>query len=302
MSTPACPFAGSMVALVTPFRGGNVDYAALEALVEEQIAAGQSALVPCGSTGESATLSHEEHAEVVRFVVARALGRVPVIAGTGSNSTEEAIRLTVEAERAGAQGALLISPYYNKPTQAGIVAHYAAVARASRLPLVVYNIPGRTASTIEPETLARLSEIETVVALKDSTGSMDRVSDTIAACGDRLAVFSGDDSLTLPIIALGGRGVISAVANVAPRQMADLTAAALEGRVGEARRLHYALLPVIRACFLETNPIPIKAALALLGRCNDEVRLPLLPMSERPRAELHRALTQFGLDLLGARR
>jgi 4-hydroxy-tetrahydrodipicolinate synthase len=290
-----------MVALVTPFRAGVVDYAALEALVEAQIAAGQSGLVPCGSTGESATLSHEEHTEVVRFVVEKARGRIPVIAGTGSNSTAEAVRLTREAERAGAQGALLISPYYNKPTQAGIFEHYRAVAEASSLPLIVYNIPGRTASTIEPETLARLAEIDRVVGLKDSTGSMDRVSDTIAACRGRLAVFSGDDSLTLPIVAMGGAGVISAVANVVPREMAELARLSLEGRLEEARRLHYRLLPLMRAAFLETNPIPVKAAMALLGRCSDEVRLPLLPMTESPRERLRQALADLGLPLAGPR-
>ena len=295
MTKTPCPFSGSICALVTPFRGGAVDDAALEELVEAQIAAGQKALVPCGSTGESATLSHEEHSAVVAAVVRAARGRVPIIAGTGSNSTAEAIRLTREAEEAGASGALLISPYYNKPTQDGIFEHYAAVARASKLPLIVYNIPGRTSSTIEPATLARLAEIDTIVALKDSTGSLDRVTDTIAACGDRLAILSGDDSLTLPLIAVGGVGVISAIANVVPREMAQLADAALAGRWDEARALHYRLLPLIRACFLETNPIPVKAALAMLGRCQDELRLPLLPMSEKPRETLRAALGAFGL-------
>jgi 4-hydroxy-tetrahydrodipicolinate synthase len=296
MSSPPCPFAGSMVALITPFRAGKVDFASLEALVEAQIAGGQAALVPCGSTGESATLSHAEHTEVVAFVVKRAAGRVPVIAGTGSNSTAEAIRLTREAEDAGAQGALLISPYYNKPTQAGIVAHYRSVAEASRLPLIVYNIPGRTGSTIEPDTLARLAETETIVGVKDSTGSLDRVMDTIAACGDRMAVLSGDDSLALPIIAMGGRGVISALANVVPREMADLARAALEGHWDEARRLHFTLLPLMRACFLETNPIPVKAAMSILGRCADELRLPLLPMTDGARARLRRTMADLGLS------
>lgn len=297
MSKNPCPFSGSMVALVTPFRGGAVDRAALEALVEAQIAAGQSALVPCGSTGESATLSHAEHSEVVATVVEYARGRVPVVAGTGSNSTAEAIRLTREAEQAGAAGALLISPYYNKPTQDGIVEHYRAVAKASKLPLIVYNIPGRTSSTIEPATLARLAEIDTVVAVKESTGSLDRVMDTIAACGDRLAVLSGDDSLALPIIAMGGRGLISAAANVVPREIAELAGAALAGRWEEARRIHYRLLPLLRACFLETNPIPVKAALAMLGGCADELRLPLVPMTEGPRARLRQAMLDLGLPV-----
>jgi 4-hydroxy-tetrahydrodipicolinate synthase len=297
MSQTPCPFSGSMCALVTPFRRGAVDYPALEALVEAQIAGGQKALVPCGSTGESATLSHEEHSAVVAAVVRAVRGRVPVIAGTGSNSTAEAIRLTREAEESGAAGALLISPYYNKPTQDGIVEHYAAVAKASKLPLIVYNIPGRTASTIEPATLARLAEIDTIVAVKESTGSLDRVMDTIAACGDRLAVLSGDDSLALPMIAMGAVGVISAVANVVPAEMARLADAALAGRWDEARRLHYRILPLIRACFLETNPIPMKAALALLGRCEDELRLPLLRMSAKPREVLRAELAALGLEV-----
>jgi len=296
MSGDTSALRGSMVALITPFKAGTVDYAALEALVEWQIASGQKALVPCGSTGESATLSHEEHSEVVAAVIKTAAGRVPVIAGTGSNSTAEAIRLTREAERAGAAAALLISPYYNKPTQDGIVEHYRAVANATGLPLIVYNIPGRTGSTIEPTTLKRLAEIERIVGVKEATGSLDRVIDTIAACGDRFAVLSGEDSLTLPLIAMGGTGVISAVANVIPKEMAQLTEAALAGRWDEARRVHYQVLPVMRACFLETNPIPAKAALAMLGRCQDELRLPLLPMTAGGREQLRAALAASGVQ------
>jgi 4-hydroxy-tetrahydrodipicolinate synthase len=286
---------GSMVALATPFKGGKVDYAALEALVEWQIASGQRALVPCGSTGESATMSHAEHAEVVAAVIKTAAGRVPVIAGTGSNATSEAIELTRAAERAGAKAALLISPYYNKPTQDGIVEHYRAVANASGLPLIVYNIPGRTSSTIEPQTLKRLSDIERVVGVKEATGSLDRVMDTIAACGERFVVLSGEDSLTVPMIAMGARGVISAVANVIPKEMAQLTDAALAGRFDEAREVSYRALPVIRACFLETNPIPMKAALSMLGRCQDELRLPLLPMTAGPREQLRNTLVAAGV-------
>jgi 4-hydroxy-tetrahydrodipicolinate synthase len=295
MSGDISALRGSMVALITPFKSGKVDYAALEALVEWQIASGQKALVPCGSTGESATLSHEEHSEVVAAVIKTAAGRVPVIAGTGSNSTAEAIRLTREAEQAGATAALLISPYYNRPTQDGIVEHYRAVAGATGLPLIVYNIPGRTGSTIEPATLARLAEIDRVAGVKESTGSLDRVMDTFAACGDRFALLSGDDSLALPIIAVGGKGVISAVANVIPAEMAQLADAALEGRWDEARRLHYRVLPLIRACFLETNPIPIKAALAMMGRSRDELRLPLLPMTAANRDRLAAALASVGI-------
>jgi len=286
---------GSMVALATPFADGKVDYAALEELVEWQIASGQTALVPCGSTGESATMSHAEHSEVVSAVIKTAAGRVPVIAGTGSNATTEAIELTRAAERAGATAALLISPYYNKPTQDGIVEHYRAVANASGLPLIVYNIPGRTGSTIEPQTLKRLSDIDRVAGVKEATGSLDRVIDTIAACGDRFVVLSGEDSLTVPMIAMGARGVISAVANVIPKEMAQLTEAALAGRHDEARRVSYQALPVIRACFLETNPIPVKAALSMLGRCRDELRLPLLPMTAGPREQLRKTLVAAGV-------
>jgi 4-hydroxy-tetrahydrodipicolinate synthase len=295
MSGDISALRGSMVALITPFKEGRIDYAALEALVEWQIASGQKALVPCGSTGESATLSHEEHGEVVAAVIKTAAGRVPVIAGTGSNATAEAIRLTRDAERAGAAAALLISPYYNKPTQDGIVEHYRAVANATGLPLIVYNIPGRTGSTIEPSTLQRLSEIDRIVGVKEATGSLDRVMDTIAACGERFAMLSGEDSLTLPMIAMGGHGVISAVANVIPTEMAQLADAALAGRWDEARRLHYRILPVIRACFLETNPIPVKAALAMLGRCRDELRLPLVPMTAAGRDRLGAALAASGV-------
>jgi 4-hydroxy-tetrahydrodipicolinate synthase len=301
MSGDTSALRGSMVALITPFRDGAVDYAALEALVEWQIASGQKALVPCGSTGESAALSHEEHSAVVAAVIKTAAGRVPVIAGTGSNATAEAIRLTRDAERAGAAAALLISPYYNKPTQDGIVEHYRAVANATGLPLIVYNIPGRTGSTIEPTTLKRLAEIDRIVGVKEATGSLDRVMDTIAACGDRFAVLSGEDSLTLPLIAMGGTGVISAVANVIPKEMAQLTDLALAGRWDEARRVHYQVLPVMRACFLETNPIPAKAALAMLGRCRDELRLPLLPMTAAGREHLRAAMAASGVPAGNAR-
>lgn len=295
MTLDASALRGSMVALATPFRDGRIDYPALEELVEWQIASGQRALVPCGSTGESATLTHDEHIEVVEAVVNFARGRVPVIAGTGSNSTAEAIRLTRAAERAGASAALLISPYYNKPTQDGIVEHYHAIARESGIPLIAYNIPGRTASTIEVPTLARLAEIKGLIGVKEATGSLDRVMDTIAACGENFVVLSGEDSLTVPMIAVGARGVISAVANVIPAEMAQITEAALAGRWDEARALHYRMLPVMRACFLETNPIPVKAALALLGRCRDELRLPLVPMTQPARERLRAALEQAGV-------
>lgn len=301
MSQTKCPFTGPMVAVVTPFREGKVDFAALDILVERQIEAGQKAIVPCGSTGESATLTHDEHAEVIQAVVSKAAGRVAVIAGTGSNATAEAIDLTRAAEATGADGALLISPYYNKPTQDGIYEHYRAVAEAVQIPLITYNIPGRTGSVIETSTLVRLSEIDNIVAVKEATGSLDRVMDVVAACGDKMAVLSGDDPLTIPMISLGAVGLISTTANVAPREIAELTELALAGRNAEAHALHYRLLPLMRALFLETNPIPVKAAVAMLGLCEDELRLPLVTLSAEPRRILLAAMEKAGLSRAGAR-
>ena len=287
-------FAGSLTALITPFRDGAIDADAFERIIADQIAGGTAGLVPCGSTGESATLSHEEHIEVVKLVVRGARGRLPVIAGTGSNSTAEAIRLTQAAKQAGADAALLISPYYNRPTQEGIYQHYRQIAEATRFPLIVYNIPGRTGSKIEATTLARLAELDDIVGLKEATGSLDEVQEVIRRCGDALAVYSGDDVLTLPIIAAGGSGVISVIGNCLPRQWAEAVDAALHGDSATARQRHYALFPVMRALFLETNPIPIKAAMAMLGYCRDELRLPLVPMSAGPRETLRAALREAG--------
>jgi 4-hydroxy-tetrahydrodipicolinate synthase len=286
---------GCLTALITPFRNGAVDYDALGAIVEAQIAGGVDGLVPCGSTGESATLTHDEHAEVVRRVVQMAKGRVPVIAGTGSNSTAEAIRLTRAAEEVGASGALLISPYYNKPTQDGIYRHYAAVAEASTLPLIVYNIPGRTASLITAETVARLSRIPTIVGVKEATGSMQQVFDTIAQAEPDFAVWSGDDVMTLPIMAAGGVGVISVTSNVVPHRFAELTKALLAGDVARGRTLMRNLLPLVNSLFLEINPIPVKTAMAMMGKCADEFRLPLTPMSAAPREKLAAVLRDYDL-------
>ncbi|MCK6555255.1 4-hydroxy-tetrahydrodipicolinate synthase [Candidatus Binatia bacterium] len=288
-------FSGSMTAIVTPFRNGEVDTEALDRLIEFQLANGTSAIVPCGSTGESATLSHREHADIVRFVVRVVRGRVPVIAGTGSNSTTEAIELTCAAKEAGASASLLISPYYNKPTQEGIYRHYKAIADAARYPLIVYNIPGRTGMKIEATTIARLAELEYIVGLKESTGSLDEVQECIRLTDGRIDVYSGDDSLTLPIVAVGGTGVISVVANILPRQSADLVRAAIEGDYDTARRLNYQMLPLIRALFLETNPIPVKAALAMMEYCRDELRLPLVPMTDGARARLRGVMQSYGL-------
>ena len=287
-------FSGSLVALVTPFRDGAIDWEAFEGIIEAQIAAGSTALVPCGSTGEAATLSHDEHAEVIRFTVARANGRVPVIAGAGSNSTAEAIRLTAESKRAGASGALLISPYYNKPTQEGLVRHYLAIADAVDLPLILYNIPGRTASRIEATTIAQLAEHPNIVGLKESD-SLDHTIEVFERAGDRLAILSGDDAVTLSVMALGGAGVITTIGNLVPQEMVELVNACAAGNWERARTLQFRLMPLIRACFSETNPIPIKYGVSLLGLCRDELRLPLVPMSDAGRrAALEKALRDLG--------
>ncbi|HEX4209275.1 MAG TPA: 4-hydroxy-tetrahydrodipicolinate synthase [Candidatus Binataceae bacterium] len=288
-------FSGALSALITPFRDGEVDEKAFRDLIEWQIEAGVDGIVPCGSTGESATLSHDEHERVIEIAVQQARRRVPVIAGTGSNATAEAIRLTAHARRVGADGALMISPYYNKPTQEGIYQHYRAVAAAVDIPIVVYNIPGRTGSNIAPETIARLAEIKRIVAVKEASGVMDQTSDLIRLCGDRLAILSGDDSLTLPIMALGGKGVIATISNVMPREIHELAAAALTGDFAHARRIHYRMLPLMRALFLETNPIPVKQACAFMGRCQNEVRLPLVSMTAGPAERLGGVMKELRL-------
>ena len=288
-------FEGVMTALITPFRNGEVDEAALRGLVERQIEAGIDGLVPCGSTGESATLSHEEHNRVVEITIEAAAGRVPVVAGTGSNSTAEAIALTAHAKEAGASGALLLSPYYNKPTQEGIYEHYAAVARETALPLVIYNIPGRTASNIAPETIGRLAQLEHVVGIKEASGDLDQMSHVVAACPDDFAVLSGDDSLTLPLLSVGGKGVISTSSNVAPSQMTGLVRTFAAGDAAGARKLHHALLPLFDALFCETNPIPVKAACAALGWCDGEIRLPMTPITEPNLERLKLVLKDVGI-------
>jgi 4-hydroxy-tetrahydrodipicolinate synthase len=286
---------GCLTALITPFADGAVDSAALERLVEEQIAAGVQGLVPCGSTGESATLTHDEHADVVRTVVEVARGRLPVIAGTGSNATAEAIELTRRAEAAGASGALLISPYYNKPTQEGIYRHYAAVAEATRLPVVVYNIPGRTASNVTPETMARLARVPRIVGVKEASGSLEQVLAIRRLAGHEFSIWAGDDALTLPIVACGGQGVISVTANVVPTRFSALVARMLAGDLAVARDGMEALLPLLEVLCLEVNPIPVKTALHLMGRCRDEFRLPLTPMTEANRMRLRTVLAELAL-------
>jgi 4-hydroxy-tetrahydrodipicolinate synthase len=272
-------FSGAFTALVTPFRNGEVDVEALENLVEFQIGQGIHGLVPCGTTGETPSMSEAEDRLVIGTVVRVAAGRVPVIAGTGSNSTGMAIKYTKMAEEEGADGSLQVSPYYNKPTQEGLYRHFAAIAESTSLPIILYNIPGRTSVTISAETTARLAEIPNIVGTKEATHSMDMASDIRRLCGEDFDILSGDDSLTLPLMSLGGRGVISVAANVAPAVVSDMVNALLEGDFERGRELHYDLLPLCRALFIETNPIPVKTAASILGLCSDEMRLPMIPLA-----------------------
>ena len=288
-------FSGSHVAIVTPFRNGRVDERALGDLIEFQIANGTDGIVPCGTTGEFATLSHEEHKLVVAFTIEAAKRRVPVIAGSGSNSTEEAIALTRHAKGAGADGALLITPYYNKPTQEGLFRHYKAVAEAVDLPLVLYNIPGRTSVNMLPATVARLTAVRNIAAIKEGSGSLQQVSEIVKACGERIVVLSGDDALTLPMMAVGAKGVVTVTANIAPADMAAMVDAWAAGRHGEARQLHYKMYDLFIALFLETNPIPVKEALAMMGKIDGELRLPLTPMSTENRDKLAKVIKDYGL-------
>ena len=290
-------FHGSITALVTPFKKGKVDEKALQKIVRYQIEKGTDGLVPCGTTGESPTLSHEEHRRVIEIVVDAAEKKVPVIAGTGSNSTEEAVSLTAFAKKAGAQGALLAAPYYNKPTQEGLFRHYEKVAKSVDIPIILYNIPGRSVVNISPETIARLAKIPNIVAVKEASGSMDQTSHILSLCD--ITILSGDDSLTLPLLALGGKGVISVLSNVLPGEVAQMVDSYFAGNYEKAKTLHYKLFALCRAMFIETNPIPIKRSMKLLGFCGDELRLPLCPMSEHNEKILVKALKEFGLHIKG---
>jgi 4-hydroxy-tetrahydrodipicolinate synthase len=285
-------FSGTFTVPVTPFRNGEVDVEALEGMVEFQISQGVSGLVPCGTTGETPALLEKEDRLVVETVVRVANGRVPVIAGSGSNSTDMAIKYTRMAEEAGADGSLQVAPYYNKPTQEGLYRHFVAIAESTDLPLLLYNIPGRTAVTISAETMARLAEIPNIVGVKESTLSMNMVSDIRRLCGEEFDVLSGDDPMTLPLISLGGSGVLSVASNVAPAAVSDMVKAALSDDWERARELHYELLPLFRALFIETNPIPVKAAASLLGLCSDEMRLPMVPLSGENLSHLERVMEE----------
>ena len=288
-------FRGAIVAIVTPFKNGKVDEAALRKLVEFQIKNGTDGIVPCGTTGESSTLSHEEHDRVIEVVIDAAKKRVPVIAGTGSNSTAEAIRLTRHAYKAGADGALMVCPYYNRPTQEGLYQHYKAVAEAVPISIIVYNIPGRTGVNINPDTLARLAKIKNIVGVKEASGSIKQMSDVIHLCGPKFDVLSGDDLFTLPLMAMGGHGVISVISNVAPADMAAMVDAFAAGDLKKARALHYKMTPLIDSLFVETNPTPVKAALAMMKKISYEVRLPLYKLSDANYEKLKKIVGSYGL-------
>lgn len=281
-----------MVALVTPFKDGKIDEKSLRDLVEWHISAGTDVLVPCGTTGESATLSHEEHDRVIRIVVEQAKKRVKVLAGAGSNATEEAIRLTREAKKSGADGALSITPYYNKPTQEGLYRHFKAIATAAGLPLVLYNVPSRTGVNMLPETVSRCAKIDNIVGIKEASGNLVQVLEILRQCGDNFDVISGEDALNFPIMACGGTGSISVTANVVPQEMAVLCDSFFAGDREKARFLHEKLLPLHEAMFFETNPIPVKTALGLMGKCSPEMRLPLCPMGEANLEKLKKVLKE----------
>ncbi len=289
-------FKGSIVAIVTPFRNSKVDEKKLRELIEFQIKNGTSGIVPCGTTGESATLTFDEHEKVIEVTIDQVNKRVPVIAGTGSNSTEEAIMLTKQAASAGADASLQVSPYYNRPTQGGLYRHFKAIAQSVKIPIILYNIAGRTGVNIEPETIANLArDCKNIVAVKEASGSLDQMSRIKALCPPVFQLISGDDSLTLPVLSIGGIGIISVVANIVPADVADLVSAFEKGNIKKAQSLHYKLLPLIKACFIETNPIPVKTAMGLLGMCEPDLRLPMCEMSADNLGKLKKALKDYGL-------
>lgn len=288
-------FKGSMVALVTPFRNGKLDEKALKALIEFHIKNGTTALVPCGTTGESATLPYDEHDKVIELTIEFAKGRIPVIAGTGSNSTEEAITLTRHAKKSGAAASLQVSPYYNRPTQKGLYLHFKAIAEAVDIPIILYNIASRTGVNIEPETFMKLAEIKNIIGVKEASGSLEQMSRIRKMCPGDFLLISGDDALTLPVMSIGGVGIISVVANIIPRDVADMCAAFEKGDITRAQELHYKMLGLIKAMFIETNPIPVKTAMGLMKMIDPEMRLPLCEMLPENKEKLVKALKEYKL-------
>lgn len=294
MTTKGSAFAGLSVAITTPFKDGAVDYATLKTQIDFQIAAGTKCLCPVGTTGESPTLSHDEHEAVIHAVIQHAAGRIKVMPGTGSNSTSEALRLTKFAAKAGADAVLVVAPYYNKPTQEGFYQHYKALAEAIDKPICVYNIPGRTGKNIEPETIARMAELKNIALVKEATGSLDQASQTRALTN--LTILSGDDSLTIPLMSVGGEGAISVVGNIVPKDMIAMISAFAAGNTAEALRIHLKLFPLCRDMLgLSTNPIPIKCAMKMLGRDNGDLRLPMTPLTSAEEAKLKQSLVNYGL-------
>lgn len=288
-------FKGSMVALVTPFRNGKVDEKALKELVEFHIKNGTTALVPCGTTGESATLSYAEHDKVIELTIEYASGRVPVIAGTGSNSTDEAIALTKHAKKAGAKASLQVSPYYNRPTQKGLYLHFKAIAEAVDIPIILYNIASRTGVNIEPDTMAKLSQVKGIIGVKEASGSLEQMARIKKMCSKEFLLISGDDALTLPVMAIGGVGIISVVANIIPKDVAAMCNAFAKDDLKTAEKLHYGMLDLVKAMFVETNPIPVKTAMGLLKMCDPEMRLPLCDMLPENRERLVKAMKEYKL-------
>ena len=287
-------FKGSVVAIVTPFNhDGSIDFDSLKQLVEWHIESGTSGILPCGTTGESPTLSHDEHDLVVESVIKFVDKRIPVLAGAGSNSTAEALRLTKHAEDVGADGALVITPYYNKPTQAGLKAHFTKIASETNIPIVIYNVPGRTGISIAPETVAELAELKNIAAIKEASGSIDQASSILTKCN--IDLLSGDDALTVPIMSIGGCGVVSVVANIVPEKMAALTNAMMKGNLPVAEQLHRELYSLCKSMFVETNPVPVKAALAIMGKIKEVYRLPMVPMSDSNKKIVENELKKMGM-------
>ncbi len=289
-------FKGSTVALMTPFLNGQVDEHKLTELVHFHMKNGTSAILPCGTTGESPTLSTKEHQRVIEVCVEAAEKKIPILAGTGSNSTAEAVELTKHAAKAKADGALIVTPYYNKPTQRGLYLHFKTIANSVNIPIILYNIPGRTSRNIEPETMAKLAQdCKNIIGVKEAAGSLDQMQTIISMCPPDFILLSGDDALTLPLLSIGGKGVISVVANLVPADVATLIEAFEQGNIKQAQSLHYRLLPLVKAMFLETNPIPVKTAAEMLGMCSGELRLPLCPMLDNNHKKLKEALEEYGL-------